>query len=103
MLRVYAQYFKNILKEYPDYFMLGIFMICSFVSVSLYDVLVNTTNIIKNDIFSVFGFLFYATLNTSWVIQAFIVGFLVRTAYASIKSMNKNARNTNWIMARFRY
>jgi len=103
MFRVYLEYSKNVLKEHPDYFMLAVFIIFSFISVSLYDVFVNTTSIIKNDTFSVFSFLTSAILNTSWIIQAFILGFLVRTAYAGIKSISKNIRNTNWIMARLRY
>ncbi|MEK7669516.1 MAG: hypothetical protein AAB350_02950 [Patescibacteria group bacterium] len=103
MLRVYLQYSQNVLKEYPDYFMFAVFIIFSFISISLYDVFVNTTSIIRNDAFSVFSFFTSAILNTSWIIQAFILGFLIRTAYAGIKSISKNIRNTNWIMAKFRY
>lgn len=103
MFRVYLEYSKNVLKEYPDYFMFAVFIIFSFISVSLYDVFINTTSIIKNDIFSVFGFFGSAILNTSWIIKAFILGFLVRTSYVGLKSLNKNILNTNWIMARLRY
>lgn len=103
MFRVYLEYAKNVLKDYPDYFMFGIFIIFSFVSVSLYDVFINTKSIAGTNFSSVFSFLFYAILNTSWILQAFIVGFLIRTGYISIKSINKNIRNTNWTLARFRY
>jgi len=103
MARIYVQYFKNILIDYPDYFMFGIFIIFSFVSISLYDVFVNTMSIIKTDFPSIFSFFYYAILNTSWIIQALIIGFLVRTAYIGIKTANKSLRSTNWIMAKLRY
>lgn len=93
MARIYLEYTKDIISGYPDYFMLGIFIIVSFVSVSIYDVLINTTNIMKNDYSSVLSFLIAAIKNTSWIIQILIAGFFIRTTIAGTKIAYRNMSN----------
>jgi len=100
MVRVYLEYTKNIFVACSDYFMLGVFVIISFMFVSVQNVLIN---IPKDGLVPAFNFLVIAIRDTDWVIQALIAGFLIRTAFIGIKLAHKNIRNTNWIMARFRY
>jgi hypothetical protein len=87
MARIYFEYTKNILVGHPDYFMLGIFIIASFMLVSFQDVL---NNIPKNNLPSVFNFLVVAIRDTSWIIQALIAGFFVRVIIAGSIMAYKN-------------
>lgn len=103
MACVYLEYTKNMFTGYPDYFMMGIFVAISFASVSIYDVFINTTNILQVNIFSIFSFFVSAILNTSRIIQILIAGFLIRTVFTGIKLAQKNIRNASWVMAKFRY
>ena|SRR3989344_7080553 len=100
MVRVYLEYAKNILISYPDYFMLGFFVIISFISISFQNVL---TNIPKNGLMPAFNFLVIAIRNTNWIIQTLIIGFFIRTAFLGIKQAYKNIRSFDWIITRFRY
>lgn len=84
MTRIYVEYAKNVLKGYSDYFMAFMFLTTSFMLVSIHNVF---NNMPKNDLPSAFNFLLSALLGTSWVIQAFIVGFFVRVAVPGIKSV----------------
>lgn len=103
MVRIYVQYAKDVVHEYPDYFMLGLFMIVSLLSVSIIDVFHNTTGILRNDMFSVFAFIFAAIKNTSIIIQLFMAGFIVRLAIISARFIYKGGANIKWRTIRFRY
>lgn len=102
MTRVYIEYTKNIFMEHPDYFMLAVFIVTSFMLVSIHDVL---NNIPKSDLPSAFVFSLYAIRGTSWIIQALIAGFFVRVIIAGSILTYKNIKklNTDWIMSKFRY
>jgi hypothetical protein len=98
------EYMRNALVRYPDYFMLFVFVMTSFVLVSIGDVLVN---IPKDNFSSTFNFFVIALRNTSWIIQVLIAGFLIRIIVAGSRLTYKNFKNSNinadWIMAKFRY
>jgi hypothetical protein len=79
MARIYIMYAKNIFMEYPDYFMLLLFVIVSFTLVSIHNVL---ANIPKDNPINIFNFLVIALKNTSWIIQVLIAGFFgIRLTY----------------------
>ena len=99
MARIYFQYAKNTLLEYPDFFMLVLFAAVSFVLVSLGDVL---TNIPKDNFPNMVNFTVAAVRDTSWIIQALIAGFVIRVAVSGFKLAHRNM-NTNWIIAKLRY
>ena len=102
MARVYFEYTKNTLLEYPDYFMFAFFVATIFMFVSIRDVLIN---IPKDSLPNLFNFLVAALRNTSWIIQALIVGFLLRVSIVGSRLIYKNVRNVNtgWVMSKFRY
>lgn len=104
MARIYMEYAKNILVGYPDYFMLLVFVITSFMLVSVHDVL---NNIPKNNLPSAFSFFVVALRNTSFIIQALIVGFLIRVVVTGSRLTYRNTRNLNinvgWIIAKLKY
>ncbi|MBN2093978.1 MAG: hypothetical protein JW740_01205 [Candidatus Zambryskibacteria bacterium] len=87
MARIYLEYTKDIVRRYPDYFMVMIFLATSFTLVSFKDVM---SNISQTELTSVFNFLLIALKNTSFIIQLLIVGFVVRTIVGSVKLINKS-------------
>lgn len=87
MARIYLQYTKNTFLEYPDYFMLALFLAISFVLVSISDVL---SNLPKDSFPHAFNFLIIALRNTSLVLQILIVGFFVRVAVSVALFTYKN-------------
>jgi hypothetical protein len=87
MARIYIMYAKNIFMEYPDYFMLLLFVIVSFTLVSIHNVL---ANIPKDNPINIFNFLVIALKNTSWIIQVLIAGFFVRVIVSGIRLTYKN-------------
>ncbi len=99
MARIYFEYTKNMVFEYPDYFMLAIFIITSFTLISIIDVL---NNIPKDNFPHAFNFFIYALRDTSWIIQALIAGFFIRVIVAGSALTYKNI-NTDWIVSKFRY
>lgn len=108
MARIYFEYSKRFLISHPDYFMFGIFLVVSLMTVSIFSVLINTTNILRNDTFSIFGFFVSAIKNTSWIIQLLIAGFAIRMALIGSKWVYKNRLaeilgklNTNFIKLRY--
>jgi hypothetical protein len=104
MARIYVEYAKNILLGYPDYFMLLVFMVSTFMLVSIHDVL---NNIPKNNLSGDFNFFVVALQNTSWIIQALIIGFLIRVVIAGSRLTYKNIKNSHinmgWIMTKLKY
>ena len=79
MARVYLEYGKRILLEYPDYFMFAFFAAAAFMLVSVRSVFVNLVKTVGvsvsgGDWSGIFSFLFTALRDTSWVMQAFIAG-----------------------------
>jgi hypothetical protein len=72
--------------EYPDYIMLFLFLVTSFMLVSIHDVF---NNMPKNDLPAAFSFFLYALLGTSWIIQALIVGFFIRVVIPVVKVVYK--------------
>jgi hypothetical protein len=102
MARIYFEYTKNILSEYPDYFMFALFVITSFTLVSVRDVFINFRNTIGSNFFSTFNFAFAALRDTSWIIQILIAGFFARIAFLGIRKTYKNL-NIGWIGAKLRY
>lgn len=103
MFRIYLEYTKDLILSRPDYFIFGIFAIFAFVSISILDVLANTTGILRNDAFSVFSFFIVAIKNTSWVMQVFIVGFIVRVVIAGTKPVFRNLNLRRWNLIKLRY
>lgn len=110
MARVYLEYIKSTFMEYPDYFMLGLFVLTSFALVLVHEISVNDVlnNMPKDNLSSTFDFLWVALWNTSWIIQALIAGFFIRviiggsiSAYKNIKDTSSNW--TNWVSSKFRY
>jgi hypothetical protein len=99
MARIYMEYTKNAFVEHPDYFMLALFIIISFVMISIGDVL---TNIPKNNFPSAFTFFVSALKGTSWIIQALIAGFFIRVIVSGIKVVHKNIGDRLSI-AKFKY
>ncbi len=104
MARIYMAYLKSIFMEYPDYFMVALFIITSLILVSVHEISISNVfnNLPKNNLISAFDFLVVAVRNTSWAIQALIAGFLIRVIIAGSKLTQKNI-NINWITAKFRY
>jgi len=104
MARIYFEYIKNIFLEYSDYFMFALFLVISFMLISIQDVLVN---IPKDNFSNIFNFFIVALRNTSWVIQALIAGFIIRITIAGSKLTYKNMKNSNinadWIMTKLKY
>jgi hypothetical protein len=99
MARVYLQYTKNTFLEYPDYFMFSLFLVTSFILVSIRDVLIN---IPKDSLPHVFSFLIVALKNTSLVIQILIVGFFVRIIAGSAVLIYKNRNvGVKWFTSMF--
>lgn len=84
MVRIYLDYSKNLFLEYPDVFMLFVFMIASLTMVSIGDVMVNLP---KNDPGAMMNFLINALRNTSIIIQILIAGFFVRVIVVSVKKI----------------
>jgi len=104
MARIYVEYAKNILLDYPDYFMLLVFIVTAFILVSIHDVV---NNLPKNDLSSAFNFFVDALQKTSWIIQVMIAGFLVRVIVISSKLTYRNIKNSNisanWLISKFKY
>ncbi len=101
MARIYLEYTKNLITEYPDYVMFLLFMVASFAFVSVRNVLANLP---KDSLASTFIFFVSALKNTTWVIQVLIIGFLTRVAAASSVSAYRRFKIFDlerWI-ARFR-
>lgn len=90
-------YAKNIFMGYFDYFMVGAFVIASLVLVSMRDVL---NNIPKSDLMGAFNFFVIAIRDTSWIIQIFIAGFIVRIFVSSARFIYKNF-DSNWFITKF--
>jgi len=94
MARIYFEYTKNVLFEYPDYFMFVLFVSISFMMVSISDVI---SNMPKDDLSSFFNFFKVAVIHTNWIMQALIVGFLVRTVAIGFKFANKKVVS-RWLL-----
>lgn len=104
MFQIYFEYAKNMVLNYPDYFMLAIFISISFISVSVYDVLFNAVRILENDLASFLGFILAAIRNTSLIIQTLILGFIIRVVFISSKFTGKKiSMGSDWIMAKIKY
>jgi|GEM_PF-4219911 len=99
MTRIYLRYIKNTFMERSDYFMFAIFVIVSYLLISIHDVL---NNIPKNDMSSAFNFFLVAVRNTSWIIQVLIAGLFIRACTICAKLLYKNTM-TNRLLAKFRY
>ena len=89
MARIYFEYTKNTFLEYPDYFMFALFLVTSFMLVSIRDVLIN---IPKDSFPHAFNFLIIALRNTSLVLQILIVGFFIRVFTSSAVLAYKHRR-----------
>lgn len=87
MTRIYLEYGKNMVLDYPDYFMLFLFLIASFILISIDDVL---TNMPKNDLGDALNFFLMALRNTSLIIQVLIVGFFARVIFSGAKITYKS-------------
>jgi hypothetical protein len=87
MSRIYIIYAKNIFMEYPDYFMLLLFMVVFFTLNSASHILANMP---KDNLANVFNFSVVALEKTDWIIQALIVGFLIRVVFVASKLTYKN-------------
>jgi hypothetical protein len=98
MARIYIEYTKNLVTRHPDYFMLGVFAVTSFLLVSTRDVL---NNIPRNNLLGDFNFFIIAIRDTSWIIQIFIAGFFVRAIVGGFILVHKNFSN-KWSLSRFR-
>ena len=99
MARIYIEYTKNVFMEYPDYFMLAVFIIISFMLVSISDVL---NNIPKDSFPHAFNFFAYALRDTSWIIQALIAGFFIRIIVSGTILAYKNI-GIKWSTVKLRY
>lgn len=99
MARVYLEYTKNTLLEYPDYFMIALFLGTSLALVSVRSIL---TNVPKDNLVHTFNFFVIALRNTSWIIQTLVVGFFVRILVSGLMLAYKN-KNVSWIMTKFKY
>jgi hypothetical protein len=102
MARIYFEYTKNILFEYPDYFMFALFVVTSFTLVSVRDVFINLTSVPRDHLSNFYNFLFIAIKETNWIIQILIIGFLARVAWVGTRIVYKNL-NFHWIGTKFRY
>ena len=102
MARIYFEYTKNVLFEYPDYFMFALFIATAFMLVSIGDVFINITNISRDHSSSLFSFLFAALRDTSWIIQVLIAGFIIRVAISGIRMTYRNM-HPGRILAKFKY
>lgn len=103
MARVCLEYGKNAVLEYPDYFMLGLFMVATFMFVSVRHVIINLTGTtLGGNLPGIFNFLLAALRNTSWVIQLLIAGFFVRVAVSGVRLAYKNL-NAYLGVTKFRY
>jgi hypothetical protein len=89
MARIYFEYGKNAFLDYPDYFMLALFVVTAFLLVSIHNVLANLP---KDNISNVFNFLIVAVRNTSLVIQLLLVGFFTRVVIGSSILIYKNKK-----------
>ncbi len=96
MGQIYIEYLKNIFMERPDYFMLALFVVVSYLLISINDVL---NNMPQNN---TFNFLLVAVRDTSWIIQALIAGFFIRAGILCTKLLYKNTM-THRILSKFRY
>lgn len=92
MARIYFEYTKSVLVNHPDYFMLAIFIIVSFVSISIHDVLINVP---KNNLSGALSFFLIALRDTSWIIQILIAGFFVRVIVTGSVLAYKNLNFKN--------
>ena len=97
MARIYLEYTKNTFLEYPDYFMFVIFLVTTFVLVSVRDVLVN---IPKNDLSGTFNFFVVAFENTSLIFQVLIIGFVIRVVAGFSLAAYKNISSGKWFGAK---
>lgn len=102
MSRIYFEYTKNVLLEYPDYFMFALFVGVSFIFVSIRDVLINLP---KDSFPNAFRFLVAAVRETSWFLQALIAGFAIRASVSGFKLTSRNLKyiNPTWLLSRLRY
>jgi hypothetical protein len=88
MARIYLEYTKNILGEYPDFFMAIIFIIALFTMIPFKEVIADMP---KENLPSALQFLENYFMNSSWIIQALVVGFLIRIIVSGIRSLLKNS------------
>ena len=95
MARIYLIYTKNILLDNSGYFMIGIFVLTSFIFISIHDVFNNTINISKTSPISLFPFFVSAIIGTSWIIQILFALLFSRGVFFSFRKINKNI-NFNW-------
>lgn len=99
MTRIYFEYAKNAFLTYPDYFMFVLFVVISFVLVSIRDVL---NNIPKDSLSGAFNFFILAIRNTSLALQILIMGFFVRVGVSSTILAYKNGTlGIKWFMSKF--
>jgi hypothetical protein len=89
MARIYMEYTKGLLFEHPDYFMFAIFLVTSFMLISIRDVL---NNFPKDSFPHAFNFFVAALQNTSLIIQILIAGFFIRVIVGSTMFAYKNRR-----------
>lgn len=89
MARIYLEYTKNLVAEYPDYLMFLFFMTAAFAFVSVRNVL---ENIPKNNFIGAVNFFIVAVKNTSWVLKALIAGFVVRISTVGSIAAYKNIK-----------
>jgi hypothetical protein len=97
MARIYFEYTKNVLWEYPDYFMFAIFVVTAFTMVSIRDVLMNLP---KDNFSNIFNFLVAALRSTNVLIQILIVGFFVRVIVGGSILAYKNISSHKWPLAK---
>ena len=104
MTHIYFEYTKNMFLGYPDYFMSVIFLVTSFMFVSLHDVI---TNIPKDTFSGMFNFFVMAIRNTYLILQILIAGIVVRVAIAGSKLIYRSMKNLNlnnvWLISRKAY
>ncbi len=103
MTRIYFEYAKNVFFGYPDYFMSAVFLVTSFIFISLKDVLIN----LPKDTFSnFFSFFVVAIRDTNWIIQLLIAGFFVRVVIVGSKLTYRGIKNINfgniWLISRIK-
>jgi hypothetical protein len=96
MARVYFEYTKSALLEYPDYFMFVLFVVTSFMLVSVRDVFINMP---KDSLSHIFRFYVAALRDTSLIIQVLISGFFVRVIIGSGILVYKNM-DSRWSLAK---
>ena len=103
MSRIYFEYTKNTLLEYPDYFMSAFFVATAVMLVSIRDVFANLASVPEHNLSDIFNFLFVAMRDTSWILQALLAGFVLRVAFSGVRKVQKNMKFDWFATKRFRY